>query len=89
MTYLSQTLLLSDVISDYTSNDQSLTFQMVASFYPRLVNLDSGSFDSKPTIKAVEILNVHLVTTLTPLDHGVTMLTSVPPWNPVRIRVRT
>ena len=47
MTYLSQTLLLSDVISDYTSNDQSLTFQMVASFYPRLVSFDSNSIDTK------------------------------------------
>ena len=35
MTYLSQTLLLSDVITDYSAYDEALTFQMVASFYPR------------------------------------------------------
>lgn len=35
MTYLSQTLLMSDIVSDYSATDESLTFQMVASFFPR------------------------------------------------------
>ena len=35
MTYLSQTLLMSDIVSDYSPTDESLTFQMVASFFPR------------------------------------------------------
>jgi len=71
MTYLSQTLLLSDVITDYSAYDEALTFQMVASFYP-----SGGDFECPPGYELDDsgswCNDVDECTTMTPCSHTCT-----------------